>query len=197
MQVFEPIVQGKFYHIFHQGINGEHIFRQEKNYYYFLRKYHEYTHYVADTLAYCLLKNQFNLLIYVKDFKILNPSKDENRAEIRYSSQFRHFLNAYAQAFNKMYHRRGGLFVTPFRRCEVCHPHLEWTIFCIHANAQHHGLIRDFRKWPYSSYQKILEKGHSIVNYEWIWECFGGELPFLEFHESNRHWINLGQWSID
>lgn len=197
MQSFEPIIQGRFYYIFHQGINGEYIFRQNRNYYYFLRKYHEYTHDVADTLAYCLLKSQFNLLIYVKNFQILNPMRDEDNAPCRYSTQFSHFLNAYAQAYNKMYHRHGGLFVTPFRRSQVCRAHLEWTIFSIHANAQRHGLTGDFRLWPYSSYQKILKKGYSIVNYEWIRECFGGEKTFLEFHESKRHWINKGDWSID
>ena len=59
----EPLQPDSFYHIYNRGINGENIFKQERNYSYFLKKYALYIEPVAETYAYCLLKNHFHLLI--------------------------------------------------------------------------------------------------------------------------------------
>jgi hypothetical protein len=38
----------------------ENLFRKEKNYSFFLKKYHHHTHAVAETFAFCLLSNIHN-----------------------------------------------------------------------------------------------------------------------------------------
>jgi putative transposase len=51
------------YHIYNRGINGENIFKEERNYRYFLEKYAQYVEPIAETFAYCLLKNHFHIAI--------------------------------------------------------------------------------------------------------------------------------------
>jgi len=54
-----PLTYGSFYHIYNRGNNRENIFREERNYIYFLKLYTKYIIPVADTFAYCLLKTIF------------------------------------------------------------------------------------------------------------------------------------------
>jgi len=63
IELLEPM---RVYHIYNRGINGENIFKEERNYKYFLQKYAQYIEPIADTFAYCLLKNHFHLAIRTK-----------------------------------------------------------------------------------------------------------------------------------
>ncbi len=60
VELLEP---DRIYHIYNRGINGENIFKEERNYRYFLEKYAQYIEPIADTFAYCLLKNHFHIAI--------------------------------------------------------------------------------------------------------------------------------------
>lgn len=62
----DPLEPGTFYHIYNRGINGTSIFFEHKNYKFFLEKYAKHITHVADTYAYCLLKNHFHFLIKTK-----------------------------------------------------------------------------------------------------------------------------------
>jgi putative transposase len=61
-----PMQCGAFYHVYNRGINGEDLFKEARNYPYFLKLYAKYISPVAETYAYCLLKNHFHLLIRVR-----------------------------------------------------------------------------------------------------------------------------------
>lgn len=73
---------GKIYHIYNRGINGENLFREERNYAHFLQLYYRHLFPKAETYAYCLLKNHFHLLIYLKtDEEIvrdIKPDRSDN-----------------------------------------------------------------------------------------------------------------------
>ena len=58
---------GNFYHIYNRGNNKENIFFEEKNYYYFLKKFDEYLSAFSDVYAYCLMPNHFHFLIKIKE----------------------------------------------------------------------------------------------------------------------------------
>jgi REP element-mobilizing transposase RayT len=62
----EPLIPGCYYHIYNRGNNGENIFREERNYRYFLQLYVKYIVPIAVTYAYCLLANHFHLLVRIK-----------------------------------------------------------------------------------------------------------------------------------
>ncbi|AZB08842.1 hypothetical protein EG344_08415 [Chryseobacterium sp. G0162] len=72
-----------FYHIYNRGINGENIFKSDRNYLFFFKKMSESLFPVCDVYAYCLMPNHFHILIKIKsDFelgslvKVLNLDKD-------------------------------------------------------------------------------------------------------------------------
>ena len=123
-----PLQPGLFYHIFNRGNNREDLFREERNYLYFLKLYKKYITPIADTFAYCLLKNHFHLLIRIKtEEEIIHPIIKIRRSgdsksdlnEINFSKQFSNLFNAYSKAINKGYNRTGSLFERPFHRIPV------------------------------------------------------------------------------
>ncbi len=69
-----PLLYDTYYHIYNRGTNRENIFREERNYEYFLKLYIKHIEPVAETFAYCLLRNHFHVLVRVK-------SEEEIRAE--------------------------------------------------------------------------------------------------------------------
>jgi hypothetical protein len=134
---------------------------------------------IADTYAYCLLKNHFHLLVRIKTQEeqiSVKLHKDPSR-------QFGNLFNAYAKAINKTYRRTGALFQRPFSRIIVDSDAYFCTLVAyIHQNPQIHGLINDFRDWPYSSYLLILSAGSPHVRYGEVVDHFGNLKNFIDFH---------------
>jgi REP element-mobilizing transposase RayT len=73
-----PLISGHYYHIYNRGNNGENLFVEERNYPYFLQLYARHIFPIADTYAYCLMKNHFHLLVRPrqKDLTGLNSRPD-------------------------------------------------------------------------------------------------------------------------
>lgn len=61
-----PLLYDTYYHIYNRGNNRENIFIQERNYEYFMRLYEKHIHPIADTFAYCLLRNHFHIAVQTK-----------------------------------------------------------------------------------------------------------------------------------
>ena len=154
-----PSVQtDTFYHVYNRGINSEIIFKQGRNYNYFLSQYAKYIEPIADTFAYCLMSNHFHLLVQTKtEEEILayfsrRGIKTPKTAEFHISNQFAKLFNSYTQSINRAVGRTGSLFEEPFRRVEVTNDsYYSHLIAYIHQNPQHHGFVNDFRDYPYSS----------------------------------------------
>lgn len=62
-----PMNSATVYHVYNRGNNSEDLFKEERNYPYFLDKYFQYISLVADTYAYCLKKNHFHILLRIKN----------------------------------------------------------------------------------------------------------------------------------
>ncbi len=71
----EPFEPGCFFHVYNHGNGDDNIFRQDKNYAYFLKKYGEYIEPVAETYAWCLMPNHFHFAIRIKDEKELAQTR--------------------------------------------------------------------------------------------------------------------------
>jgi REP element-mobilizing transposase RayT len=139
-----PLLAGQHYHIYTRGNNRENLFREPRNYAYFLQLYGKHIAPVAETFAYCLLPNHLHLLVGIR------AQLDGERSP---SKAFSNLFNAYARAFNRAYGRSGVLFQRPFQRVPVIDDvYFTNLVAYIHQNPQRHGLIDDFRTWPYSSY---------------------------------------------
>jgi putative transposase len=184
-----PLEYGQIYHINNRGNNREDIFFEERNYRYFLRLYARYIQPVADTYAYCLLKNHFHVLARIltveeqeqtfrvsetlKVFKVVSPSQP-----------FSNLFNAYATAINKAYGRTGSLFEHPFGRIPVTSDaHFVHLIAYVHQNPQRHGFVDDFRDWPYSSYPAILSQRRTRLKRDEVLAWFQGREGFQVSHQ--------------
>ena len=94
-----PLAFGTFYHIYNRGNNRENVFLQELNYDYFMELWWKHTHRIAETYAYCLLKNHFHATVFTKyeeDF-----STDLTGLKLKEPSRhFANFFNAYTRGVN-------------------------------------------------------------------------------------------------
>jgi putative transposase len=188
-----PLEYGQYYHIYNRGNNGENLFFEERNYPYFLKLYAQHILPVADTYAYCLLRNHFHVLVRIKteeeQAQTLRVSKTLRVSEAfkpkSPSQQFGNLFNAYAKAVNKAYGRTGSLFENPFGRVPVAsESHLVHLVAYIHQNAQKHGFVQDFRQWPYSSYHAMLSHKPTRLEREEVLAWFQGQPGFEKFHGS-------------
>ena len=70
------LMPGVHYHIYNRGTNRENVFIEERNYAYFLRLYSKYIEPVAETYAYCLLRNHFHVFARIRDDRDPNNHGD-------------------------------------------------------------------------------------------------------------------------
>jgi len=198
MNLNEPLEPGCFYHIFNRGINGETLFKQERNYTFFLNKYALYLPPVVDTFAYCLLNNHFHLLLRVKDQASLNTYYNNqlnktttnkiveglHSTDFIVSKQFARLFSSYSQSINKSNNRTGSLIETPFKRTFVANDvYLTRLIWYIHFNPQKHGFVSHFRDYPHSSYQSHLQSKPTKLSRDEVLEWFGNLEEYKKFHE--------------
>lgn len=188
----ELLSPGFFYHVYNRGNNKERIFYEPENYRYFLNLYHKYVFPIAKTYAWCLMQNHFHFLIYLKEPEEIDTSElryrtVERSKTISAPSQFSHFLNAYAQSINKRYSRSGSLFEKNLKRKKIeSEDYFKKLIFYIHNNAEHHGIVKDFKDYQWSSYKSILSSGNSRICREEVIELFDGIENFKSYHHRKQ-----------
>jgi len=183
----EPLVPGEYYHIYNRGNNRENLFRVERNYDYFMRLYAKYISPLAVTFAFCLLRNHFHLLVQILELEALRairPFVSIEEAQDYISLQFANWFGTYTKAFNKAYGRSGNLFMRPFKRKRVdSDRYFQQLIIYIHHNPQTHGLVTDFRAWPYSSYGILTSDRKTTVRRTEVLTWFDGLQPFVAAHQ--------------
>ncbi|WP_281324254.1 hypothetical protein [Flavobacterium sp. IMCC34518] len=199
----EPLVPGNYYHIYNRGNNGIDIFFENSNYEYFLKLYHQYVHPFAETFAWCLMKNHFHFLVYIRDenevlLDSLEYSTVEKPKVLDASKQFGHLFNAYTQAINKRYSRTGSLFEKPFERKKVSsEKYLQNLIYYIHNNPVHHGFTKTANEYPWSSYESILSEMPTKLRREDVIRIYGSKENFIVYHNEEQDLKNIFDISID
>lgn len=181
-----PMLPGRYYHVLNRGNNRENIFLEERNYTYFLQLYTKYVLPVADTFAYCLLRNHFHLLIRVKPVQESDSERSERSDRLNPVTRgFTSLFQAYSMAINKAYNRTGKLFQEHFARIEVTSDtYFTNLIFYIHFNPQRHGFVNDWRDWPWSSYSAFMSSRPTQLQRGEVLDWFAGRERFAEFHRN-------------
>lgn len=188
---FEP---GGYYHVYSHANGIENLFRGTDNYRYFLLKYRQHIHAVAETIAYCLMPNHFHLLVkirpedklqarFAKKYpnKVLPPNPDWAAFTMQH---FKNWLNAYTKAYNKYYGRKGALFLKFTRRKQVADDgYFTRLIVYIHRNPIHHGFVRGLTDWRYTSYSAMLSEEPTNVSRQEVLDWFGGKEGFVRRHQ--------------
>lgn len=156
---------GNYYHICNRGNNIEALFKEDRNYKYFLELFKKYLSPIVHLYAYCLLPTHFHLLVRIKDYKSIEHCiHDENQIWM----QFRTFLATYTKAINKIYRRSGHIFEGSYSRKVVLEDEYFFQLIAyIHQNPQNHGIVADYRNWPFSSFSAYKKMDRrSIVSKE-------------------------------
>ena len=185
-----------YYHIYNHANGDDNLFREEKNYGFFLKKYHQHIDPIADTVAWCLMKNHFHLLLRIKELEALRlidrpgfrnlDDLDEKSASNLLSRQFSNFFNSYTKAFNKVYKRRGSLFIKNFKRKEIkSEAYLRSCILYVHLNPVKHGFVRDVDDWQHSSFRQFPELYPKLL--DWL---FGTDEDYFKIHQERKNNFN-------
>lgn len=196
----KPLTTEKYFHIYNHANGTEHLFAEHENYLFFLRKYGQHITPVADTYAYCLMPNHFHLLVRMKSEKELvsliktRPvfsrfEKLKTHDDIEYclsnflSKQFANLFSSYTQAFNRMFDRKGSLFIKNFKRIHVGDDsYFTQLVRYIHLNPVKHGFVKAPEDWRYSSYNTILSKRATLVKGKEVIDWFDGVDNFKFCH---------------
>ncbi len=187
-----PLIPGKSYHILSRAIGSELLFQEEENYRYFLLKMEDHLLKVCKIWAYCLIPNHFHLLVEIKDeieirleferVKVGRAFHPELVSDF-IMERFSNWLNSYTKAFNKKYSRKGGLFMNYLRRVEINRDsQLSATIFYIHKNPVHHGLVQSISDWKWSSFKIHLSDEYTYLERGLVIAWFGNNAEYVEFH---------------
>jgi len=140
-----------YYHLFNRTNNKESLFRSEENYIYFLKKYRFYLDDYIDTIGYCLMPTHFHFLIKVKSNR---PEEDLNIINKKVGT----VLNSYAQAYNKMWDRKGNLFNQKTKAKLVNSDKYIITLLTyIHQNPIRSNLVEKAEEWKFSSYKDYID----------------------------------------
>ena len=186
-----------FYHIYNHANGFENLFKSDENFRYFLRQWAKYFEPVASTYAYCLMPNHIHFLIKTKNeedvlelVRLKKPTLQgfQTLGGLSYSKaitlQFSHLFNGYSQAFNKMYERKGSLFVPNFKRKEITSDtYLTTVVSYIHRNPVHHGFCTHYEDWAHSSYPTYLQQKPTKLQRDYILQWFNGKDDFIQFHK--------------
>lgn len=188
-----------YYHVYNRANGSENLFREPKNYRYFLKQWVKYIDPVADSLAYCLMPNHFHFLVKVKteaELKAFLSIKDKRKSttlskglkplERVVSLQFSHLFNSYSQAYNKMYNRKGSLFIPNFKKKEITSDnYLATVVLYIHQNPVQHGFTKNIESWPYNSYKLLLTEQKTFLKRRLLYDWFGGKEKYILFHQQS------------
>ncbi len=184
-----PLESDCFYHIYNRGINGEVVFKTDRNYLFFLNKIKENLLSVCDIYAYCLMPNHFHLLVKIKsDDDLDNLVKFQNLDKVEglhspkhiFSKQFSNIFNSYSQAFNKENNRHGALIESPFKRKIISsEDYLRQCIIYIHQNPN----SEDYENFPYSSYKTILSNNNTSLKRDEVIDLFEDKENFAFCHK--------------
>jgi REP element-mobilizing transposase RayT len=199
----EPLVRGNYYHIYNRCNNGIDIFYDAGNYEHFLKLYQQYIHPIAETFAWCFMKNHFHFLVYVRlENEILRENLEYSTVEhpkiVDASKQFGHLFNAYTQAINKRYNRTGSLFEKPFERKRVTsEKYLKNLVHYIHNNPVHHGFCNHAWEYPWSSYGTILSDKPTKLKRDEVIKMYGDRENFISYHDSKHDFDAISEFIIE
>ncbi len=198
-----PLKKGNYYHIYNRGNNGIDVFFDNESYYHFLKLYDKYISPIAKTYAWCLLKNHFHVLVFIKndneiDFDKLEYSTVDKPKRLDPSKQFGHLFNAYTQAINKKFNRTGALFEKPFERKQITSErYLQNVIYYIHNNPVQHGFVKQMNLYPWSSFETIISDKPTKLKRQEVIEYYGDVENFIDYHNTTQNLNEITKFIIE
>jgi putative transposase len=208
-----PFYPERFYHIVCKSVDGIFLFREHVDYHVFLQRFQQFTVSVFEVWSYSLLTNHTHHIVKIKPTPTIleNIKKQEDKTQAMKSflsdqknelcfdavieRQMNSFLVSFANYTNNKYNRKGGLFQKPFRRVQIADDiHLQQAIIYVHANAQKHNIVRDFKDHPYNSYSAIIINNVPFTETKNVIDFFGGTEKFKSIHKNQVDYYYSNNW---
>ncbi len=191
---------GKIYHVGNIGNTGERIFLDMGNYDYFLRKFKVSTSQIFEILAFCLVPNQYHLLIKVKSLENIKQAYsirkripinrvclNEEEISLFLSQEMGNFLNSYAKAFNKLNGRKGSLFRENFNKMPVEVKAINGIIMQFGQIPLRLGLTGPQVEWDYFQIDEKSAKKYKLMDREKYYQYQKGKGGIGIYDGIGRH----------
>lgn len=188
-----PLQPDTCYHVFNQAIGDDLLFRNDGNFEFFLRKYAVHTEGICDTYGYSLLPDHFHFAIKMKSnkecakwfetkkHKVFDPSIDDVSDFLM--ERFSNLCNSYAKSYNKVFDRKGALFIDYMKRSEIIDEnYLCDLIKYLHFNPVYHGICKDPMDWKWTSLHTFLAAKKTKIKRKEVLQMFGGLDKFKLAH---------------
>jgi len=108
---------------------------------------------------------------------------------------FSNLFNAYSKAYNRRYHRHGGLFERPFRRKRVAtERYFKQLILYIHNNPVHHNYCKSAYEYRWSSLNTYNQSNSPHIPREEIVGWFDNLSNFEFLHKQKSSICSLEDW---
>lgn len=194
------LMPGSYFHIWTHANGNENLFRVDENYFFFLKKYRSYINPIAQTFAYCLMPNHLHLMVRIKEVADIESYAAKCEKDLQgfqnlgglfhghsrfVSQQFSNLFNSYTKSFNKLFGRKGSLFIPNFRRKSIeDDQYLSKLMVYIHKNPVYHGFCNSAFEWEFSSLRAYWSKSATSVNVQEGWTYFDDQKAFIDLHRS-------------
>jgi putative transposase len=157
------------YHIFNRGNNRETIFKEVRNYYYFLGLIKKHLFPITHIICYCLVRDRFHLVVRIRNVDDI-PEKFISNLHLPFSNLF----NSYAKSINNAYGRTGSLFQEHFYKSSIREEEeVRQIVACIHNSP---GKV-------YSSYNSFFSESTSILDVRQANSLFENFEDFKNYHQ--------------
>jgi len=216
VQFKAPFEFDHYYHLLFRSIDGILLFKNQKHHMFFLEKFYRFTNLIFQCRAYSLLENHAHFIIKVKPEELVKKNilqltvEERTKSMLRFienqegavslfdevaERQVNRFMVSYSNTYNNLIERKGGVFQQPFRRSLIAEEaHLQQAIVYVHANAQKHQLVSDFKEHVYNSYREILSGESLYVDSKAVIDFFDGEEKFISIHKEQVAYFYANQW---
>ena len=182
----------QIYHLYTRVSGNENIFKNDNNYNFFLGKVEKYLLPVLEIHAYCLVPQRFSFLISFRsqieifeNLKLEDEDMSEDRIHKFLMQPVSNLLNSYSKAYNKMYGRKGALFIDYIKREKIDDVELLKNVFRkIHQIPTENFSNIAFEELKYSSYRSYIDdQKFSKINRELMMQYFSDKDEFISFHQ--------------
>ena len=191
----EKLSFDKLYHICNYAVGNEMLFRESRNYQFFLDRIEKWIQPVADIHVYSLLADHFHLIIRINSastiashfqvelgrFLYTTDFVQEVTEELEFDflekllvQQFKNCFSSYATGFNKTYNRQGALFRESFRRTQILTgDQFKKLVKSIYMEPFKSGIVAKPELWKYSNYSELIGGNSSFCKGDEIISLFG------------------------
>ena len=150
--------ENHLYHIYNRGNNQQQLFYHRDNYLLFLQNIRKFILPTTDILAWCLMPNNFHLLIHANE-KTTEIVKKQPLAINAVTEAIRLTLSSYTKALQKQQNFTGSLFQQKTKGKCIADGSVNYgptTFHYIHQNPYTAKLVTNIEDWEFSSFRDYL-----------------------------------------